>query len=110
MIEAEREARASQGLKGPNKSSSAENTFMNSLKHEISSEKVSNTARLQNLLKSQIEQLKMNMCKTEEQKLAYKTLREAALETRSLLIVQREAAGFTTNNAAMIEVMFPIPN
>lgn len=104
MLDAEREARTAQGGKGPNNSFSAENTFMNSVKHEIGSEAINNTRRLQSLLESQLQQLRSKGPGAERD-----SLRRTALTTRNQLIIQRESAGFTKNNAEVIEQMFPIP-
>jgi CII-binding regulator of phage lambda lysogenization HflD len=108
MIDAEREARAGQGHKA-NQLSSLENTFMNSLKSEISAESVNNTTRLQSTLDRLIAELLTLDTKTEAQKQAFDELRNRALGTRSQLIVQREATGFTKDNNNVVESMFPIP-
>lgn len=108
MIEAEREARAAQGHK-TNTLSSRENTVMDSLQHEMKSESVSNTSRVQSVLERQLNDLKVMKTDTVAQKVAFDELRNKALQTRNQLITQREAAGFTQENSNVIESMYPIP-
>jgi hypothetical protein len=117
MIAAENEARAAQGNRGgsgsglyQNGPSSVENTFMNSLKHDIGSESVSNTARLQRKVEEHISKLKSLPMNTPAQEGEYDKLRKKAVELRNQLIIQRDAAGFTTDNTSVIESAYPIPN
>jgi hypothetical protein len=117
MIAAENEARAAQGNKsgagmyqdGP---SSMENTFMNSLKHDISSESVSNTSRLQTKLENMIKKLHAfpSTATSRQKQQEYDQLRRDAVDMRNQLIIQREAAGFTRDNTSVIETAHPIPN
>ena len=118
QLEAEREARASQGHRGmkgsregPNDGSAVNNVFLNSIKHEIKSEGISNTARLQGQLERQIQQLQETklICKSQEDKNEYDSLRQTAIHTRNSLIIQREASGFIQDNSSTIESMFIIP-
>ena len=117
QLDAEREARTAQGHRGlkgsregPNDGSGVQNVFLDSIKNEIKTESVSNTARLQATLTRQIQELGFSFSSTDDEKKEYDALRLRCVETRNELIIQREAAGFTQNNASMIEAQFKIPN
>ena len=115
MIAAENEARAAQGTRSgaglyQNGPSSVENTFMNSLKHDIGSESVSNTARLQAKFEEVVKKLKSMSTESSSQKIKFDRVRKTAIDLRNQLIIQREVAGFTTDNTSVIETAFPIPH
>lgn len=83
---------------------------MNLLKHDIGSESVSNTARLQGKLEGIIKELATMPSATSIEKDKYDQLRKQAIDLRNQVIIQREAAGFTRDNASVVESAFPIPN
>jgi hypothetical protein len=109
VIAAENEARAAQGNKYAG-SSSVNNTFMSSLQHDMSSETVSATTRLQTKLEAQVTKLKaLPEPKTSAQKMEFDEMRKIAVGFRNELVVQRESAGLTHGNEDAVRSAFPIP-
>jgi hypothetical protein len=110
MVQAEQEAIATTNARAA-KQGTANDHMMNKLQHELDSEKVHNTNKLEDKLKMLIE--KCNDARSgavdTRGRTLYSALRKKALQTRQDLITQRESLGMLTDAAGIVEAAFPIP-
>jgi hypothetical protein len=110
MVQAEQESIAATNARAA-KQGTANDHMMNKLQHELDSEKMHNTVKLEDKLKVLIQ--KCNEARSgavdTRGRTLFSALRKKALQTRQDLISQRESAGMLTDAANIVETAFPIP-
>jgi hypothetical protein len=110
MVQAEQEAIAATNARAA-KQGTANDVAMSRFKHEIGSEQISNTVKLQDKLNQLIQKANELKSGATDQKgrMVYTAVRKKALALRQDLITQREAAGMATDATSAVEAAFPIP-
>jgi hypothetical protein len=110
MVQAEQESIAATNARAA-KQGTANDHMMNKLQHELDSEKMHNTVKLEDKLKVLIQ--KCNEARSgavdTRGRTLFSALRKKALQTRQDLVSQRESAGMLTDAANIVEAAFPIP-
>jgi hypothetical protein len=110
MVQAEQESIAATNARAA-KQGTANDHMMNKLQHELDSEKMHNTVKLEDKLKVLIQ--KCNEARSgavdTRGRTLFSALRKKALQTRQDLISQRESAGMLTDAANIVDTAFPIP-
>lgn len=110
MVQAELEAISATNARAA-KQGTVNDRMMNTLQHELDSEKVSHAIKLDDKLKRLIQQCNAARSGAIDKRgrMVYSALRKKALQTRQDLVTQREAAGMLADAAGVVEAAFPIP-